>query len=55
MIRSESIQDAYFDYNIEDPQNKINSQIAASAFARRTFGGDTIQYLGDVSVNNTII
>ena len=52
MIRSLSIQDAYNDCNQADPLNKVSLQIVASAFARRTFGGDSTQYLGDVSVNN---
>ena len=52
LIRSLSIQDAYNDCNQADPLNKVSLQIVASAFARRTFGGDSTQYLGDVSVNN---
>lgn len=39
--------------NAADPVNKVPLQIAASAFARRTFGGDPTQYLGDIAVNNT--
>lgn len=38
-IRSQSIQEAYFDRNAEDPTNYVSIQVAASALARRTFGG----------------
>ena len=50
-IRSLSIQNAYSDYNSMSV-NKINVQIAASAFARITYGGNATRYLGDLSVQN---
>jgi len=49
-IRSLSIQDAYGDLNKWN-RKSVNVRIAASAFARKTFGNDTKRYLGDVCVN----
>ncbi len=53
-IRSLSIQNAYEDLNNETSvqASRINVQVVSSAFARRTYGGDTTRYLGDVSVQN---
>ena len=53
MIRSLSIQHAYEDLNKENSADtKISVQVVASAFARKTFGGDTTRYLGDVVIQN---
>lgn len=43
-IRSQSIQEAYFDRNAEDPTHYVSIQVAASALARRTFGGKCSEY-----------
>ena len=51
-IRSLSIQNAYTDLNSANPSNQIKIQIAASAFARMTYGGNATRYLGDISVQN---
>jgi hypothetical protein len=51
-IRSLSIQDAYGDMNIAFPTNQVQIQIAASGFARMTYGGNATRYLGDISVQN---
>ena len=50
-VRSLSIQNAYADLNSLNT-NKLDVKIVASAFARKTYGGDSTQYLGDVSVKN---
>ena len=51
LIRSLSIQNAYNDLNAV-LKNHIDVKIAASAFARITYGGDATRYLGDTSVQN---
>ena len=52
-IRSLSIQNAYEDLNNEMlPQKRINIKVVASAFARRTYGGDVTRYLGEAVVKN---
>ena len=51
-IRSLSIQNAYEDLNSMSQTGKINIQVVASAFAKKTYGGDITQYLGDVVVKN---
>lgn len=38
--------------NAANPSNKVAANVVASAFARSTYGGDTTQFLGDVTVNN---
>ncbi len=48
LIRSLSIHDAYLSIN-------QSVKIAASAFARKTYGGDPKRYLGDVCVKNNNI
>ena len=54
LVRSLSIQQAYMDLNSEETYewNRIQPKILASAFARRTFGGDSTKYLGELVVNN---
>ena len=51
-IRSLSIQNAYEDLNKWN-QKSTGVRVAASAFARKTFGNDTKRYLGDVCVNSS--
>ena len=51
-IRCLSIQNLYSDMNSANPNSQVPVNIVASAFARSTFGGDTTQYLGDITVNN---
>ena len=51
-VRSLSIQNVYADLNSLNKNNKLDVKIVASAFARKTYGGDLTQYLGDVSVKN---
>lgn len=50
-LRSISIQHAYSDINNLNAK-KINISIIASAFAKRTYGGNSTQYLGDLCVQN---
>ena len=47
-IRSLSIQDAYQDL----ASNSSHVNILASAFGRKTYGGDSARYLGDICVKN---
>jgi hypothetical protein len=56
-IRSLSIQQAYQDLNSEEmnQNNWVNPKILASAFARRTFGGDTTRFLGEIVVQNNYV
>jgi hypothetical protein len=38
--------------NAANPSNLVPVNVVASAFAKATYGGDTTQFLGDVTVNN---
>ena len=38
--------------NNANPSNVVPVNVVASAFAKATYGGDTTQFLGDVTVNN---
>ncbi len=51
-IRSLSIQNSYEDSNKYDTSRFVPIKVVASAFARKTFGGDITRYLGDVVVQN---
>ena len=51
-IRSLSIQNAYEDMNNMNPTKKLNVEILASAFAKKTYGGDITNYLGEIVVKN---
>lgn len=53
LIRSLSIHDAYEDLNRNNSnKTRVNVKLAASAFARKTYGRNTKRYLGDVCVQN---
>ena len=47
-----SIQHLYSDMNSANPTNQVPVNVVASAFAKATYGGNTTQFLGDVTVNN---